>query len=247
MLTRLSSAIAITVVVIGATLAVDSTPASAAGGPCGQGTVCGHTGRTIPGRRAPVGKGGGGGGGGNAAPMPCPGAVNCNTLGLGAAPAAAPQIPTQQVAYNAKNKLELPAPHVHTSPQGKTYVELRTGLWVDPGDFAHMEAAAPVPGQIVTAIAEPKDITWNMGEGTVTCQTAGAPNGTHCGYTYKRSSASQPGGKYAIAVIVTWDVSWTCQGAGCDAAQGTFAEPTMSMTTNTTLAVGEVQTESRPG
>jgi hypothetical protein len=169
-------------------------------------------------------------------------------MGAGAAAPAPPQrIPTIDVAYNAQNQLVLPAPHVHTSPAGKTYVELRTGLWVNPGDFAHEEAPATVPGQTVTAIAEPKDITWKMGEGrSVTCKTAGRPNGTRCGYTYHRSSASQPGGKYAIAVTVTWNVYWTCQGA-CDAAQGTYAQPTMAMTTNTTLAVGEVQTQSRPG
>lgn len=245
MLTRFSSAIAIAVIVTGVTLATEVTPASAAGGPCGQGVVCGSSGRTIPSRPAPVRRGGGGGGGGNAAPMPCPGAVNCNAMGAGAPPPVQ-RIPTQQLAYNAKNGLILPPPHVHTSPEGKTYVELRTGLWVKRGDFARVTAAAPVPGQVVTAIATPKDITWNMGESTIACETAGSPNGTGCGYTYKRSSADQPGGKYTIAVTVTWNVYWTCRGA-CDANKGTFPEPTMSMTTNTTLAVGEVQTESRPG
>ncbi|MGH3379970.1 MAG: hypothetical protein ACRDP6_35090 [Actinoallomurus sp.] len=177
--------------------------------------------------------------------MPCPGAVNCNAMGAGAAVPLA-RTPTIDIAYNARNGLILPAPHVHTSPEGKTYVQLRTGLWVDPGDFHGERAPAVVPGQTVTAIATPKSITWNMGESTVTCQTAGSQKGTRCGYAYERSSAGQPGGKYAIAVTVTWNVYWTCVG-DCDAAQGTFADPTMSMTTNTTLAVGEVQTESRGG
>jgi hypothetical protein len=156
------------------------------------------------------------------------------------------RIPTVDVAYNARNQLVLPAPHVHTSPAGRTYVQLRTGLWVDRADFAREDVAAAVPGQTVTAIATPKNITWNMGEGSVTCQTAGSRRGTSCGYTYQRSSAGQPGGRYAITTTVTWDVYWTCAGA-CDAPNGTFDVPTMSMTTNTTLAVGEVQTESRPG
>jgi hypothetical protein len=250
MLTKFSSAIAITVLTTGAAVAFDAAPAAAAGGPCGGavGSACSSAGRRIPGHTIPHrAGGGGGGGGGKAAPMPCPGAVNCNALGAGAAAPAPPQqIPTIDVAYNAKNQLQLPAPHVHTSPAGKTYVRLRTGLWVDPGDFAREEAPAAVPGQTVTAIARPKDITWNMGESTITCKTAGSSRGTRCGYEYKRSSAGQPDGKYAISVTVTWDVYWTCAGA-CDAAQGTYAEPTMSMTTDTTLAVGEVQTESRPG
>jgi hypothetical protein len=243
MLTRFSSAIAIAVLAAGVSVVVDAVPASAAG-PCGGrvGRVCSNTHRHVPGQRAP--SRGGGGGGGKAAPIPCPAGAICNNLVVGAAPP--PRIPTIDVAYNAQNQLQLPAPHVHTSPEGKTFVQLRTGLWVDPGDFGRVTAAAPVPGQTVTAIATPKSVTWNMGESTVTCQTAGSPQGTRCGYAYKRSSADQPGGKYAIAVTVTWNVYWTCAGA-CDAAQGTFAEPTMAMTTNTTLAVGEVQTESRPG
>ena len=244
MLTRFSSAVAIAVLAAGASVAVNAIPASAA--PCGpNGYVCANSGKQIPGHAAPRGGGGGGGGGGKAAPMPCPGAVNCNAMGAGAAAPLA-RIPTIDIAYNARNGLTLPAPHVHTSPKGKTYVQLRTGLWVDPGDFDGEKAPAVVPGQTVTAIATPKSITWNMGESTVTCQTAGSQKGTRCGYTYERSSAGQPGGKYAIAVTVTWNVYWTCVG-DCDAAQGTFADPTMSMTTNTALAVGEVQTESRPG
>jgi hypothetical protein len=103
-----------------------------------------------------------------------------------------------------------------------------------------------VPGQTVTAIATPKDVTWKMGEGTVTCTTAGSRNGTGCGYTYQRSSANQPGGKYAISATVTWNIYWTCEGV-CDAATGNFEYPTVSMTSNADLAVGEVQTESRPG
>lgn len=245
MLTKFTSAIAVTLVATGTTLALSTGPATAM--PCiGQvGHSCASGVTHTPGRSVPVHSGGGGGGGGNTAPMPCPGAVNCNALAAGAG-APPPRIPTIDVAYNAENQLALPAPTVHTSPEGKTYVELRTGLWVDPGDFGREEAPASVPGQTVTAIATPKSITWNMGESTVTCQTAGGPKDTSCGYTYKRSSADQPGGKYAIAVTATWEVYWTCQGA-CDAPQGTYDQPTMSMTTHTTLAVGEVQTESRPG
>jgi hypothetical protein len=246
MLTRFSSAIAIAVLVTGTGLTLGAAPALAAG-PCGgtPGSACSGTHYTRPGRTVPVRRGGGGGR--KAAPMPCPAAVNCNTAVLGD-PAPPQRIPTIDIAYRARNQLKLPAPHVHTSPAGKTYVQLQTGLWVLPGDFARKTAAAPVPGQVVTAIGTPKDVTWNMGESTVTCQTAGRRNGTDCSYTYKRSSAGQPDGKYAISVTVTWNVYWTCEGdCDADAAQGTYAVPTMSMTTNTTLAVGEVQTESRPG
>jgi hypothetical protein len=120
-------------------------------------------------------------------------------------------------------------------------------LWLRPGEFVKVTAPAIAGGQTVTAIAEPKDVTWKMGESTVICDTEGSPHGTACGYTYQRSSANQSTGKYAISVTITWDISWTCAGVGCQADQGTYPDPTMSTTTDTTLVVGEVQTESRPG
>ena len=247
MLTRITSVISIAILAVGATVALDAAPASAGGPGC---TVNGCSGvhggyrKTFPVRS---GRPGHGGGGGNAGPPPCPPNTNCNTLGLGNAAPAAAQVRTIDVAWDARNQLHLPAPHIHTSPHGKTYVQLKTGLWLPPGDFKQETAPASAGGQTVTAIGDPLSVTWNMGEGSVTCRTAGSPGGTQCGYTYQRSSAGQPNRKYAISVTATWNIHWTCAGVGCDDLNGTYAAPTMSMTTNATLAVGEVQTESRPG
>lgn len=238
MLTRLTSAISIAILATGTAVALDAAPASArAGGP----RVHAHVGYT----KTRHGNAGRSGGGTKAGPPPCPPNTNCATYILGNAVPAPPR--TIDVAYDAYDQLELPAPHVHTSPENKTYVQLRTGLWLDPGDSEVKTAAASAGGQTVTAIGEPKSVTWNMGDGTVTCDTAGGRNATKCGYTYQRSSAAQPNGEYAISATVTWDVRWTCEGVQCDADGGVFKPPTMSMTTNATLAVGEVQTESRPG
>jgi hypothetical protein len=244
MLTRLSSVIPIVILTAGALAALDTTPVFADGPTCGRICVTAANGHRSPGRQA---TGGGGGGGGGATPelIPCPADQLCGETTAGDVPPVQ-AVPTIDVAYNARNQLVLPAPHVHTAPRAKTFVQLRTALWVNPGDFQRETAVAEVPGQAVTAVATPKDITWHMGEGTVTCTAAGSRNGTDCGYTYEHSSANQPGGKYAISVTVTWDIFWTCEG-DCDADGGNFADPTTSMTTNTTLAVGEVQTESRPG
>ncbi|GLY84746.1 hypothetical protein [Actinoallomurus iriomotensis] len=244
MLIRRFSAIAI--LIAGATVTFGMTPTPAGASTCGD--LCVHVGKTkhYSGQPARRGGGNGGGGGGKAAPLPCPGAVNCNALGAGNAPAAVQRVPTIDVAYDARARLFLPAPHVHTSPAGKTYVQLRTGLWVDPDDFAHEEASATLFGTTVKAVADPEDITWNMGESSTTCMTAGSRTGTACGYTYQRSSAGQPNGKYAISVTVTWKIYWTCEG-DCDAERGYFPDRTTSMRTDDTLAVGEVQTESRPG
>jgi hypothetical protein len=171
--------------------------------------------------------------------------VACLTVG-NAVPAVAP-VRTIDVAFEARNKLVLPVPAVHTSPENRTYVALRTGLWLDPGQYAQVTASATDGDTTVTAIGDPQQVTWNMGESTVTCHSDGSEDGKACGYTYQRSSAGQPNGRYAITVTITWYVHWTCAGV-CDAPGGDWApNSTMSKVANTTLAVGEVQTESRPG
>jgi hypothetical protein len=250
MLTRLCAGISIAVVATGTIVALGSAPASASG-PTSCGTpqhpvVCLGSNRSRPARPGTPG-GGGGGGSGKPAPIPCPPGQQCGALTVGADPA--PTIPTIDVAEFARAGLLPPSPTVHTTPAERTYVQLKTGLWIDAAGFRDFSnTAPPVGGQVVTAVAKKKNVTWNMGDGApVVCETAGTPHGTSCGYTYTRSSAARPGRKYAVTVTVTWDIYWTCEGAACTADRGDFPEPTMSRTTNTTLAVGEVQTESRPG
>lgn len=249
MLTRLSSAIAIAIVATGVIIALDAAPASASQGPGCTRTGClqPHVTKTYTTSGRPGRSNGGGGGGGKVTPPPCPPGNVCGTKTVGNGPAPAVQVRTIDVAYDARNQLQVPVPHLHTSPRNRTYVQLRTGLWLDRGDYAKETASASAGGQTVTAIGEPASVTWNMGESSVICHTAGRRGTTKCGYTYQRSSADRPNGKYAISVTVTWNVRWTCTGVGCDAAGGTYPVPTMSMTSNATLAVGEVQTESRPG
>jgi hypothetical protein len=195
-----------------------------------------------------TGGGGGGGGGGNAAPMPCPGAVNCNALGAGNAPAPLQAIPPLQVAETARAMLGLPVPELRTSPEGKTYVRLKTGLWLsNVGQQALSASTAPIDGKVATAWAKLNHITWNMGEKSITCATPGSQGSTACSYTYQRSSAGQPSAKYAISATATWDIWWTCEGACDGQARGEFPDPVETRTGNATLTVGEVQTESRPG
>lgn len=244
MLTKLSSAISIAILAAGVTAVLDAAPASAGGGPGGR---RGHIQIATSGRRPGHAPTGGGGGSGKAAPIPCPPDVACIVRDNGAAPPA--RIPTVDVAFEARDQLELPTPTVHTSPRNRTYVALRTGLWLDRGDYARETKTISTPdgATTVTAIGDPQEVKWNMGESTVTCHSPGSRNGKACGYTYDRSSAGQPNGRYAISATVTWYVSWTCQGV-CDAPGGDWApNSTMSRTTETTLAVGEVQTQSRPG
>ncbi|MGK5553316.1 hypothetical protein ACSNOI_17025, partial [Actinomadura kijaniata] len=196
-----------------------------------------------------VGGGGGGNGGGNTGggsgetgTMP---GTDPNVLpgvtGGQQQPAAAPA--TVELAEMARTTAKLPVPIVHTSPDKKTYVRMRTGLWVD--NFVPVETDPISAGdQTVQATATPKSVTWQLGETTLACNDGGSKDGKTCGYTYKRSSTGQPGGAYQITATITWEVTWTCQGAECDAPSGTLADLTMPSAA-TPLVVSEIQATTR--
>lgn len=244
MLTRITTVLfALVLVPAGVTAAASGTAAAA---PCQNGGSCSISGHRHYGGGGGGATGGGGGGGGNTGPgLGCPnqGPQIVCTPG-NAAPAANPHVPTIDVAQNARDQIVVPAPHVNTAPAGRTYVQLKTGLWVDQGDYVTRSIFLTVFDQTVTATATPRSVTWNMGEGTVVCAGPGTPDGTGCGYTYTHSSADRPGGTYTISATITWTLAWTCQG-DCDAAGGQLAP--LTMTTTARLAVGEIQTESGRG
>jgi hypothetical protein len=235
----LSATTAVAVTVIGVVAAPSATacPGPARELPGGVGVCVSSPPRTP----APAPSGGGGSGGGEN--------LGCPNLGLDSAcavqnaPGPAPVAPAT-VAQEARDMLLLPTPTIHTSPNPRTYVKLRTGLWVDPAEFRVLTATTPpVDGQVITATATPQKVTWNLVENTVVCNGPGKENGTECGYTYQRSSAGQPAGTYQISATITWTITWACV-SGCDES-GPL--PAMSMTSSLDLPVLEIQTESKPG
>lgn len=195
---------------------------------------------------------GGAGNGGNGGDNSGPG-IGCPDQGNGApglvcpitAPPPVQQVPSIDLAMNARDLLGLPAPNIHWAPQPRTYVQLRTGLWVDQANFARFDKSVTAGGQTVTAHATPKYVTWDLVETSIQCTNAGSANGTTCGYTYERASASQPDGKYHITATTTWGVTWECAGA-CDPDAGGALDD-ISMTSAAQLPVDEIQTESQPG
>jgi len=162
-------------------------------------------------------------------------------------PGQVEQIPSIDLAFQARGLLQPPPPDIHWTPEPRTYVRLRTGLWIDQEGFGGLQTDPPVVagGQTVIAIATPKRVEWNLVETTIQCQNAGSPDGTECGYTYQRSSAAQPGGKYQITATVVWGVRWTCEGNCHPGAGGPLDD--ISMTATAQLPVDEIQTESQPG
>lgn len=234
-----------TCILSAAITALSSAPASADpcqdGGDsvgCGIGTPGGGSGGGTEGDN-----GGGGGTVGNG-----PGMVPGTDGGGAGTPIGEPPPPqevnTLALAERARSSAQLPTPALHTSPNDRTYVRLRTGLWVD-GFVTVQTAPISAGGQTVVAVARPERVVWELGESQITCETAGRPNSTECSYTYRRSSASIPTGAHSITATVVWGVHWTCTGT-CDATEGDLEDLEM-VSLPEALVVGEVQTNTNRG
>ena len=207
-----------------------------------------------PGSPGGGGGSGGGSGGGDGGPVVAPDPVGLNpNQGQGFVQVPGNQAPLQPAApatadllASAMDTAEFPVPKVYTAPKGKTFVRLKTALWVDGFKVVKTDPIT-VGAQTVLATATPVSVTWNLGKPagqdaiTLTCDNAGSENGKTCNYTYQRSSASQPGGAYEITATITWNVHWTCQGADCDSAGGDLP-PHPVPSPETPLIVGEIQT-----
>jgi hypothetical protein len=145
----------------------------------------------------------------------------------------------------AIDQIALPTPQPYTSPSARSWVGLRTFLWIDGRRWHPYQASAAVPGQTVTLTARPTKVVWDMGESSVECTGPGESYRpgvtTDCGYTYHRSSAHVPGGSYELSATVLYTVGWTCTGS-CDMASG--SEGPLPATGRTRLRIGEIQTET---
>jgi hypothetical protein len=136
---------------------------------------------------------------------------------------AAPPVDPKVLAQEAKQDLALPLPGVQTSPppEHDQLVNLPSWLWVE--DWSPRSATASVPGVSSTVTATPTKVVWDMGNGDqVVCRGPGKPydlslkehqQSSDCTYTYRASSAGQPGQRYQASATMTWSVSWTASGA----------------------------------
>ena len=148
-----------------------------------------------------------------------------------------------QLAQLARRQLRPGSPVIVASPVGEQLVNVPTWLWL-AGQWAPVTATAAVPGVSVTARATPTSVVWRMGDGAqVVCRGPGTPFppgadpaavSPDCGYTYRHSSAAQPGQAYPVTATVTWTVTWA--GAG---QAGTF--PGLTTTGAAAFPVAESQ------
>ncbi len=154
---------------------------------------------------------------------------------VGEAPGA--QVDPLVLAQRALRQLPLSRPAVATSPPpGRDQlVNLATWLWVDDG-WEPLSATASVPGVSVTVTAAPQSVSWDMGTGdVVVCEGPGTAydpsrreeeQATDCSYTYRRSSAGQPGERYPVTATQTWSVSWSASGMAGGGDLGTASRST---------------------
>jgi hypothetical protein len=231
--------------------ALKGSPALA--GPCssgGQGFGCGldDGGGSGGGGGDSGGSGGGGGGGGIPEAPGDDGSLLPNGEDGQGGASDEPQ-PTIHWAEIARAGAHLPTPVVNTAPRDKTYVGLRTGLWVN--NFVSVETPRIGDGdQQVWAIATPKRVIWDLGEKTITCDGAGSAGSMECSYTYSRASVDASKwtnkiGAHKITATIVWGLTWHCVGSDCDDDFGTLDDMTMTSTPHP-LVVDEIQANTRP-
>jgi hypothetical protein len=164
-----------------------------------------------------------------------------------------PAVDPRQVALQAENSLDLPAPSLHFNPSTTSVVNLATWLWIGAGLWHAYVVTASVGSVSATAVATPISVAWSMGDGgEVTCDGPGqtfdpaqpsVQQMNPCAYTYAVSSAGQPSpdgnpddASFEVHATVAWSVSWTAQGAA-----GGGALPGLSTTASARVRVEQVE------
>jgi hypothetical protein len=129
-----------------------------------------------------------------------------------------PVVDPRDLAMMARSRLPLPLPAARMSPDGEQTVNLETWLWVD--NWQTQTRSATAGGVTSVVVATPVEQRWTFGSPSEreVCGDAGAPydlskqpseQSTECSYTFRHSSAGQPGDAYRVTVTLVWHVTWT--------------------------------------
>lgn len=153
------------------------------------------------------------------------------------------------LAEEAADRIPFAVPQIRMSPESPhpAIVNLETWLWLEGGQWDTPTGSVTAGDATVTATARPVAVVWNMGAGTVTCQSPGRvwqvglgrDATTSCGYTYRRTSSQQPGEVFQVSAYVRYDVNWTCTGT-CLVAGGSLGSAN-SPTATSSVRVTERQ------
>jgi len=158
---------------------------------------------------------------------------------------AEPAVDPVDLAAEALERTPLPEPQITMAPAPDIpqLVNLTTYLWVPADQWQPETVSASAGGVTSTVTATPTRVIWDMGQGdTVVCDGPGLPYNpslpdeaqpSDCHYTYRRSSAGQPGQAYQVTATVEWETTWTVSGA---AGGGSLGTTTSSSTTSVQVA-----------
>ena len=163
-------------------------------------------------------------------------------------PVPAP-IDPRAIAQDAIDHMPLPTPVINFNPTGDQLVNLPTWLWIDAAGMQVPPASATAGPVTVTVTATAVRVRWDMGTGdVVTCAGPGTPwtqgqsgPSPDCGYTYKKSSASQPSSSYTVTATVDWTATFSVNGA-----PGGGPLPGLQRTASRQVRVAEAQAVNTP-
>jgi hypothetical protein len=130
-----------------------------------------------------------------------------------------PAVTPQELMEVARSELKVPVLRPGLAPPlpRKGLVGLPEWYWI-PNGWRPVNVTVSAGPVWATVTATPVSLSFDAGGGQPGSSCTGPGVAYHrggrtdCSYTYTRSSATQPGGKYAAAVTVTWRVSWTGSG-----------------------------------
>ncbi len=159
--------------------------------------------------------------------------------------AAEPVVDPGELAEEALASRPLPEPQITMAPAPDIpqLVNLATYLWLPADQWKPETVSASAGGVTSTVTATPTRVIWDMGQGDrVVCDGPGLPydpslsdeaQPSDCHYTYRRSSAGQPGQAYQVTATVEWETTWSVTGA---AGGGSLGTATSSSTTSVQVA-----------
>ncbi len=147
----------------------------------------------------------------------------------------APIVDPAELASEALQRTPLPEPAISMAPAPDIpqLVNLATFLWLPSEQWQPVTASASAGGVTSTVTATPVRVIWDMGQGdSLVCDGPGLPyrpdlpddrQPSDCHYTYRYSSAGQPGQAFTVTATVEWETTWSVTGAPGGGSLGTVS------------------------
>ena len=157
----------------------------------------------------------------------------------------AAKVSPAELALARWTRMPIPAPEVRTAPPRRSAGLVGLPQWFWVANWRPISGRATARDVWVEVTARPQSMTVDPGDGhRIRCSGPGraydrsrpaASQRTDCSYTFRRSSAGEPGGAYRVRVTVAWGGSWR----GSDGSGGVL--PPLTRATNFRVRVAEAQ------